>query len=190
MNTPKSLLLSLAIATALAACQKPAEPAATAGAGDAKADAAAYTLDESKLPPVNRFLPGDLDPAKNACADFGGYVNGKWLAANAIPGDRTSWGAFEMLDERSQAVQRQLAEQAAARANASGIDKIVGDFWAAGMDAAKINAQGIAPLQSRLDAIAALDSQDRSPITCAAAQPRARTCCSASVPKRTSTTRR
>lgn len=158
MNTPKSLLLSLAIATALGACQKPAEPAANAGAGDAKADPAAYTLDESKLPPVNRFLPGDLDPAKNACADFGGYVNGKWLAANAIPGDRTSWGAFEMLDERSQAVQRQLAEQAAARANASGIDKIVGDFWAAGMDAAKINAQGIAPLQSRLDAIAALDS--------------------------------
>lgn len=161
MNTPKSLLLSLAIATALGACQKPAEPAANAGAGDAKADPAAYTLDESKLPPVNRFLPGDLDPAKNACADFGGYVNGKWLAANAIPGDRTSWGAFEMLDERSQAVQRQLAEQAAARANASGIDKIVGDFWAAGMDAAKINAQGIAPLQSRLDAIAALDSQDK-----------------------------
>ena len=63
MNTPKSLLLSLAIATALGACQKPAEPAANAGAGDAKADPAAYTLDESKLPPVNRFLPGDLDPA-------------------------------------------------------------------------------------------------------------------------------
>ena len=157
MKTPKTLLLSLSIAAALAACQKPAADATAAKAGDQSAAAtAAYTLDESKLPPFNRFLPTDIDTTKNACADFDGHVNGKWLAANAIPGDRTSWGTFEMLDERSQAVQRQLAEQAAAKANASGIDKLVGDFWATGMDAAKINAQGLAPLKAELDAIAAL----------------------------------
>jgi putative endopeptidase len=50
------------------------------------------------------------------------------------PGDRTSWGAFEMLDERSTAVQRQLAEQAAAMKDATGVEKIVGDLWATGMD--------------------------------------------------------
>jgi putative endopeptidase len=66
-----------------------------------------------------------------------------------------------MLDERSQAVQRQLAEQAAAKADATGVEKIVGDFYATGMDAEKINAQGIEPIKSRLDAIAALDSQDK-----------------------------
>src|SRR5690606_3296926 len=75
------------------------------------------------------------------------------------PGDRTSWGAFEMLDERSTAAQRQLAEQAAADTAATGVEKIVGDFWATGMDAEKINAQGLKPVQSRIDAIAALDSQ-------------------------------
>ena len=101
------------------------------------------TLDESKLPPVGRFLIGDLDTTKDACADFGGFANGKWLAANAIPGDRTSWGAFEMLDERSSAAQQQLAEQAAADKNATGVEKIVGDLWATGMDEAKINAQGL-----------------------------------------------
>ena len=126
MKTPKTLLLSLSIAAALAACQKPAADAGAAAGGAAKPAAAAYTLDESKLPPFNQFNAADLDAARNACADFDGHVNGKWLAANAIPGDRTSWGAFEMLDERSQAVQRQLAEQAAATANASGIDKLVG----------------------------------------------------------------
>src|SRR3546814_5560821 len=86
----------------------------------------------------------------NACIDVGGYVNGKWLAANAIPGDRTSWGAFEMLNERSIAVQRQLAEQAGAEDGASGARDLVGDFWATGMDAEKINAQGIEPLKARL----------------------------------------
>ena len=65
-----------------------------------------------------------------------------------------------MLDERSIGVQHQLAEQAAADANATGIEKIVGDFWSTGMDEAKVNAQGLEPLKSRLDAIAALNDKD------------------------------
>jgi putative endopeptidase len=84
VNAPKILLLSLSIAAALSACQKPASTPA-AGNASAKPEAAAYTLDDAKLPPVNRFLPTDLDTSKNACTDFSGYVNGKWLAANAIP---------------------------------------------------------------------------------------------------------
>jgi len=153
-------VLSLAVVAALSACKPGDKPAQAAG--DTKAEARPeLTLDESKLPPVNRFAIGDLDTSKNACTDFGGYVNSKWLAANAIPGDRTSWGAFEMLDERADAVQLQLAEQAAADAKANGVKKIVGDFWATGMDAEKINAQGIAPLKSRLDAIDALTGKDQ-----------------------------
>jgi putative endopeptidase len=151
---PRLLVLTLAVATVLTACNKEAAGPESATA-PAKATPA-VTLDESKLPPVNRFLASDLDASKNACVDFGGYVNGKWLAANPIPGDRTSWGAFEMLDERSTGVQRQLAEQAAAMQGATGVEKIVGDLWATGMDEAKINAQGIAPLKSRLEAIEAL----------------------------------
>ena len=77
-----------------------------------------------------------------------------------IPGDRSSWGAFDMLDERSIAVQRQLAEQAAADPAATGVEKIVSDFWATGMDEAKINAQGIAPMKDRLAAIDALADRD------------------------------
>lgn len=161
LNKPQVLVLSLAVAAALAACGKKEEAAPAADAGKPAEAAPAYKLDESKLPGVNRFQVADLDTSKDACTDFGGYVNGKWLAANAIPGDRTSWGAFEMLDERSTAVQRQLAEQAAANTAATGVEKIVGDFWATGMDAAKINQQGIAPIQGKLDAIAALDSGEK-----------------------------
>lgn len=154
MKTPKILLLSLSITAVLAGCQKPAEQAASGDA--AKSETAAYKLDDSKLPPYIRFQAGDIDAAKNACADFNGYVNGKWYAANPIPGDRSSWGGFDALAERSLAVQQQLAEQAAAKGGASGIDKLVGDFWATGMDEAKINAQGIEPLKADLAAIDAL----------------------------------
>ncbi|UHQ19473.1 peptidase [Lysobacter sp. KIS68-7] len=149
-RNPKALLLSLSIVAALAACNREAAaPAADTAAP--KADATPkLTLDESKLPGVNTFQVGDLDATKNVCADFNGYVNGKWLAANAIPNDRTSWGSMEVLDERSNAVQRQIAEQAAADAKATGVEKIVGDMWATGMDEAKIEAQGIKPIEGRL----------------------------------------
>ncbi|WP_046658896.1 M13-type metalloendopeptidase [Lysobacter capsici] len=158
------MLLSLAIATVVAACGKTEAPAPTAPADTTAAAApaeATLKLDESKLPPVNRFLATDLDTTKDACTDFGGYVNGKWLAANTIPNDRTSWGAFEMLDERSNAVQRQLAEQAAADTKATGVEKIVGDLWATGMDVAKVNAQGLEPLKPDLAKIDAIDSPEK-----------------------------
>ncbi|MET0580884.1 MAG: M13-type metalloendopeptidase [Pseudoxanthomonas sp.] len=157
------MLLSVAVGLALAACGKKDEaatPAPAAATAATTTEPAALKLDESKLPKLNRFLIGDLDSTKNACTDFGGYANGKWLAANAIPGDRASWGAFEMVDERSTAVQRQLAEQAAADTTASGVEKIVGDLWATGMDEAKINAQGIEPIKGELAAIDALNDKD------------------------------
>ncbi|MGY0504065.1 M13 family metallopeptidase [Luteimonas sp. e5] len=147
--------LALSIAAALAACQQAPDNAAQADAdaGASGNGAIGYTLDESRLPPMNSFQASDIDASGNACTDFGSYINKNWLTANAIPGDRTSWGAFEMLDERSTAIQHQLAEQAAAKADAKGIDKLIGDIYATGMDQAKIDAQGIAPLRGRLHEI-------------------------------------
>ncbi|GAB3092219.1 M13 family metallopeptidase [Lysobacter terrae] len=115
----------------------------------------AFKLDEGKLPQVAGFHASDLDPAKSACADLDAYVNGKWKAANPIPADRTDWGLYEAMSERSLAVQHQLAEHAAA-GQGSGVEKIVGDLWATGMDSAKRNAQGIEPLRPRLAAIDSL----------------------------------
>ena len=150
MKTPKFLLLSLAIAAALSACQKPAAPADT---GVAKADAPAAQPD---LPPLAAFNVADLDTSKNVCDNLADFVNGKWLAANPVPGDKTSWGSFEMLDERSEAASKGIAEAAAAKKDAGGIEKLIGDLYATGMDEAKIEAAGIAPIQPQLDRIAAL----------------------------------
>lgn len=162
IRTPHLLTLSLAVAAALSGCKKP-EDAAPATAPDAAASAAAapktLALDQSKLPAVNQFTAADLDPNGNACTDLNAYANAKFLAANPVPGDRTSWGAFEMLDERSNAIQQQLAEQAAADTGATGVEKIVGDLWSTGMDEAKINAQGIEPLKPELAAIDAISDQ-------------------------------
>ena len=161
---PRTLLLSFSIALTLAACGAGPDSAGAdadvAPAGGGTADAPRYTLEEGRLPPVNRFQASDLDTSVNACHDFNAYANGKWLAANEIPGDRTSWGSFEMLTERTLEAQRQLAEQAAANESAPGGERIGGDFWATGMDRESIDAQGIAPIQDVIDAIEALDSPE------------------------------
>ena len=158
---PHVLTLSLAVAAVLAGCGKSEDAAPAATEQTPAAAPKTLTLDESKLPPVNRFEAADIDSSLNACTDLNAYANSKWLKANPIPGDRTSWGAFEMLAERSNAAQQQLAEQAAADPNATGVEKIVGDLWATGMDEAKVNAQGIEPLKADLTAIDGLDSQDK-----------------------------
>jgi len=159
---PRHLLLPLAVAAAVAACAKP-EPAAPASpqAAATPAAPAALALDESKLPQPVRFAASDLDPAKSACDNLGQYANDKWFAANPIPGDRSSWGVSDVLAERSLAIQRQLAEQASADAKAGGVEKLVGDLWATGMDEAKINAQGIAPMKDELAAIDAVASPEQ-----------------------------
>ncbi|MGH8079235.1 MAG: peptidase, partial [Lysobacter sp.] len=157
------LLLSLAVAAALSACAKPETPApaATPEAAKPAAAAAELKIDESKLLQPVRFAVGDLDPAKNVCDNLGEHVNDRWFLANPIPGDRSSWGVSDVLAERSLGVQHQLAEQAGNDAGASGVEKIVGDLWATGMDEAKINAQGLEPLKGDLSAIAALDGKEK-----------------------------
>ncbi len=160
MRTSKTkiLLLTLSIATALAACKQSDDQAPATSTPPADAPKA-LTLDDSKLPPLNSFKASDLDKNANVCTDLNAYANQNWLAANPVPGDRTSWGSFEVLSERSEAVQHQLAEQAAADTNATGVEKIVGDFWATGMDQDKIEQQGIAPIQAELTAIDGLTDQ-------------------------------
>ena len=160
MRFPKALSLALAVTAALAACNSDTAGSASTSAEGGGASTGKYTIDQSKLPAMNSFKVTDLDKNIDACEDFAGYANSKFLAANPVPGDRTSWGAFEMLDERSQAIQMQLAEQAAADKNAKGVDKIVGDMYATGMDEAKIEAAGFTPIKADLDAIAKLTTKD------------------------------
>lgn len=143
-RNPLILILPIAVLSMLAACGQSDEAAPV----------------ESALPAANRFQLSDLDSGKNPCTDFAGYVNGKWIAANAIPADRTSWGSFEILTERTTSIQKQLAEKAAASPNTVGVEKIIGDFWLTGMDEAKANAQGIQPMVPLLKTIDGLQGRD------------------------------
>ncbi|MGE6334958.1 M13 family metallopeptidase [Stenotrophomonas sp. NPDC077659] len=144
--------LTIAIAASLAACGKnETAPAATTDAKPA--------FDQSQIKtPLISLNSADLDPSIAACTDLNGFVNSKWLKANPVPGDQTTWGSFEILRERSLEVQHALVEQAAAsQAKAGSVQAKIGDIWKTGNDEAKIEAAGLAPLQPQLDKIAALN---------------------------------
>ncbi|HSM13039.1 MAG TPA: hypothetical protein VLA66_03155 [Thermoanaerobaculia bacterium] len=98
-SAPSALALTLALPLLLAGCgtrSNNGEPSAAA-----PTETPAISIDESQLPPTMRFAADDLDPSKDPCVDFSGYVNARWLAANPIPPDRSSWGPGAMLAQRS-----------------------------------------------------------------------------------------
>ncbi|HSR64690.1 MAG TPA: M13-type metalloendopeptidase [Xanthomonadaceae bacterium] len=149
------MLLSLAVTAALTGCPQQAPQAAAPA--DA-ADAAKPAAPAAELPPTAQFSVADLDTSKNVCDNLADFVNTKWLAAHPVPADRTTWGSFEMLTERSLAATKQIAEAAAGNKGATGVEKLVGDLYATGMDEAAVNAAGAKPLQpilSEIDAIKA-----------------------------------
>ncbi|WP_223484939.1 M13 family metallopeptidase [Stenotrophomonas indicatrix] len=143
--------LTIAIAASLAACGKNETAPA--------ADAAKPAFDQSQIKTALISLnSADLDPSIAACTDLNGFVNSKWLKANPVPGDQTTWGSFEILRERSLEVQHALVQQAAAsQAKAGSVEAKIGDIWKTGNDEAKIEAAGLTPLQPTLDKIGALN---------------------------------
>ena len=144
--------LTAAIAVSLASCGK--TDTAPAAPADAKP-----AFDQSQIKTALISLNNaDLDTAIAACTDLNGFVNSKWLKANPVPNDQTTWGSFEILRERSLEVQHALVQQAAAsQAKAGTVEAKIGDIWKTGSDEAKIEAAGITPLQPQLDKIAALN---------------------------------
>jgi putative endopeptidase len=157
----KPLALAFSITVALAACQKTEAPAA-----EPVAEAAPQLqvdLSQVAQQPI-ALKADDIDANIAACQDFNGHVNAKWLAANPVPADRTTWGAFPALGERSLQVQHEIAKAAAAGDFPEGsMERKVGDFFKAGMDEAAIEAAGISPIQPQLDRIAAIASNAEIP---------------------------
>lgn len=122
---------------------------------------ATLTIDLSKLPKMPRFDAAQLDNTVSPCVDLNRHVSSKWLKENPVPSDKTSWGSFEMLQERTLGVQKQIVEAAAAAKTKPGTnEQKIGDIFAAGMNEKKLNEDGVAPLKPYLAEIDALKNAD------------------------------
>ena len=102
--------------------------------------------------------PKNFDSAVKPQTDFYRFANGGWFKTNTVPADKTSWGPFDELEERNRANLHAILERAAAARNPGSAEKLVGDFYASGMDEAAIEAAGITPVRAALERMAALKS--------------------------------
>ena len=89
-----------------------------------------------------------------ACADFHAEANKPWLAANPMPSSGAI-SALGQLTARAQQQQRELLD-AAMQSPQGNVQKLLGDFWASGLDEAAVERDGanpVAPLLQRIDGI-------------------------------------
>src|SRR6478672_5070354 len=126
---PLSIVLSLAVAAALVA---------------PTADAAKKKKHTSKKAPEVSLV----------CKDFYSQVNADWLTANPTPAGSGMQSALGQMAQRAQ--QQQIDLLNADMQSQGGVSKLLGDFWASGLDEASVERDGanpIAPLLTRINAI-------------------------------------
>src|SRR5271170_6236305 len=91
----------------------------------------------------------DLDRKADPCNDFFEFANGTWRANNPIPASMMKWSKRWAAGESSKDKLKEILETAAADKNApkGSSEQIIGDYYGACMDDARVNARGMEPLK-------------------------------------------
>ena len=93
--------------------------------------------------------------------DFYRYGNGAWMDEFEIPADRSRYGAFTLLAEKSEQRVRFIIEDLAAeKQSTETVEGKVAAFFNAYMDEDAIEAAGLAPARPYLDQIAAIETRE------------------------------
>ncbi|QIL20133.1 M13 family metallopeptidase [Thermomonas sp. HDW16] len=130
MPTPRPLALALILALA-------------AGIAAPDASAAKKPAKKAKAPAVSA-----------TCSDFYAVANADWLKANPMP-ESGAISSLGQLTARAQQQQRDLLDASMASPQGN-VQKLLGDFWASGLDEAAVERDGanpVAPLLKRIDGI-------------------------------------
>ena len=131
------------------------------GCSKDRADNAVDTSGALESDPSLGFDPAELDDGIKPGDDFFAYVNGKWIAENEIPADRSRYGAFDILRDKSDEDVKAIIEEASATENEEGSDQQrVGDLYLSFQDFETRNARGVSPLEPYLSQIDGLTSKD------------------------------
>lgn len=100
---------------------------------------------ESTKPDV---LAMNMDTTVSPGEDIFQYANGGWIKNNPIPAEQSSWGIANLVIEENLKRLREISENAAkSNATKGSPEQKIGDFWSTAMDSAKVEADGLKPLQ-------------------------------------------
>ncbi|QDP01605.1 M13 family metallopeptidase [Thalassotalea sp. PS06] len=155
----KTLIASALAAVFLAGCGQPAEKeqqtqekpeAQEVTAQQGKAELGNFGIDLSAR--NESVKPGD---------DFFMYASGTWYDNFEMPADKTRYGAFSLLAERSDDQVKAMIDDIAAREDLNAEEQLIADFYNSFMDVETLNALGIKPIEPLLNDISAIENTDQ-----------------------------
>lgn len=82
--------------------------------------------------------------------DFFAYANGQWMRETEIPADKSSWGSFNILHEKSLDQLQVIIEEAANSATKDPAQQRIGNYYKAFLDTEAITELDLAPLATEL----------------------------------------
>jgi putative endopeptidase len=157
MNTRIKLLPAIvALSLGIVACSD--NPATVASSNDtpetvlasAKPELGDFGVDLSQQDPNTK--PGD---------DFFRFANGKWLDEFELPADRSNYGSFSVLGDRSdERVNTIIEDLSAAEPTAGTIEQKISDYYLSFMNTEALDERGIGPLREKLAQLSAIDSRE------------------------------
>jgi len=139
------------IALTLASCKNGSDETSSAATKPAASEASTAAKADAK-PILGSFgiatdnMDLSVDPGEN----FYEYVNGGWLSATEIPSDRSRYGSFSILRDKSEKRVREIIEAAAKSDSPSADEKRIGDFYNAYLNTKRIEKLGLKPIQKDL----------------------------------------
>ncbi|MGH9597114.1 MAG: M13 family peptidase, partial [Edaphobacter sp.] len=98
----------------------------------------------------------NLDRSVDPCVDFYKFSCGGWQKHNPIPADQSAWSVYAKLGNENEQFLWGILEADAKAGSRTPVQQKVGDYFAACMNTAAIDALGARPIQPELARIDAL----------------------------------
>jgi putative endopeptidase len=161
MSTPLKISWLLASLT-LAACGSDNTQAPDSSSAEAPvATAAASEPEVVATPELGSFGIdlADQDASIQPGDDFFRFANGHWLDTYELPADRSNYGSFNVLTDRSdERVRTIIDDLGTIEPPAGSLEQKISDYYLSYMDTETLNQRGIGPLQPTLSALAEIDT--------------------------------
>ncbi|MEP1449236.1 MAG: M13 family metallopeptidase [Paraglaciecola sp.] len=91
--------------------------------------------------------------------DFFKYAGGTWYDNFEMPSDKTRYGAFDKLAERSETQIKALVEEISSGKNLNPEQQMIANFYSAYMDVDAANAKDLKPISSILEKISGINNK-------------------------------
>ena len=101
------------------------------------------------------FDPGGMNLSVKPGDDFYEYVNGAWIKSHTVPVDKSRYGEFEIVNDRTYDCVKRIVESTANCTSVpeGSLEQNIGKFYFMGMDTATLEKQRLDPIKDKLKMI-------------------------------------